>query len=200
VALSKIQAESMNLADTYAFTGSVSGAGDANDMVLLQATTITSNVSSVEYTGISTTYPVYKIIGQGIRVNQTDSIGIRIGTSSGYLTSGYDATGFSYRVTAGSGSFIGNTGMSRLAISGYHLNQDTGTSGANFEVTCYNLTASRNKAFHATNAYTQSTDNELGGDTIVGLQASSSIITKVEVMTGGSAVIETGTVSFYGVK
>jgi hypothetical protein len=28
MALSKIQAESMNLADTYAFTGTVSGAGE----------------------------------------------------------------------------------------------------------------------------------------------------------------------------
>ena len=30
MALSKIQAESMNLADTYTFTGSVSGAGGVN--------------------------------------------------------------------------------------------------------------------------------------------------------------------------
>ena len=41
--LSKIQAESMNLADTYAFTGTVSGAGNLN---LITSTTISSGASS----------------------------------------------------------------------------------------------------------------------------------------------------------
>ena len=41
--LSKIQAESMNLADTYAFTGTVSGAGNLN---LVTSTTISSGASS----------------------------------------------------------------------------------------------------------------------------------------------------------
>jgi len=52
MALSKIQAESMNLADTYAFTGTVSGAGDANDVKLISSgsipdsSTITFNTSN----------------------------------------------------------------------------------------------------------------------------------------------------------
>lgn len=58
--LSKIQAESMNLADTYAFTGTVSGAGQ---MVKISTTTA-SDVSAVEFTELSTasTYSHYKII------------------------------------------------------------------------------------------------------------------------------------------
>ena len=43
MAISKIQAESMNLADTYAFTGTVSGAGETNDMKLVETTTVTSS-------------------------------------------------------------------------------------------------------------------------------------------------------------
>ena len=47
MALSKIQAESMNLADTYAFTGSVSG---ASDYVKITETVLSSNASSVSFT------------------------------------------------------------------------------------------------------------------------------------------------------
>ena len=45
MALSKIQAESMNLADTYAFTGSVTGAGDVSNLVQLS----TVNMSGTAY-------------------------------------------------------------------------------------------------------------------------------------------------------
>ena len=49
--LSKIQAESMNLADTYAFTGTVSG---ASQMVKISTTTA-SNAANVSFTGLDTT-------------------------------------------------------------------------------------------------------------------------------------------------
>ena len=55
--LSKIQAESMNLADTYAFTGTVSGAGA---LTLVTDTTISSGASSVVF-GPLTTYDKYII-------------------------------------------------------------------------------------------------------------------------------------------
>ena len=59
MALSKIQAESMNLADTYAFSGTVSGSG----MDLLLSTTISSAAAQQEYssTYINSTYDTYKI-------------------------------------------------------------------------------------------------------------------------------------------
>ena len=46
MALSKIQAESMNLADTFAFTGTVTG---TNNLVKLAQTSVTSSVGSVEF-------------------------------------------------------------------------------------------------------------------------------------------------------
>ena len=51
MALSKIQAESMNLADTYAFTGTVSG---ASDFEKITETVLTSDASSVEFTSAGT--------------------------------------------------------------------------------------------------------------------------------------------------
>lgn len=50
--LSKIQAESMNLADTYAFTGTVSGAGDPSDVKLISTTTISGTPSVVDVTDV----------------------------------------------------------------------------------------------------------------------------------------------------
>jgi len=54
VALSKIQAESMNLADTYAFTGTVSGAGDVSNLVKLSSFQISNSVSAYANNGIFT--------------------------------------------------------------------------------------------------------------------------------------------------
>ena len=61
MALSKIQAESMNLADTYAFTGTVSGAGTNGRHNLLATTTVTSAVADVSFgsTYITSTYKSY---------------------------------------------------------------------------------------------------------------------------------------------
>lgn len=68
MALSKIQAESMNLADTFAFSGTVSGAGG---MELLQTQTASSDVANITFTStvLTSTYSTYfvtgKIIGSG---------------------------------------------------------------------------------------------------------------------------------------
>jgi hypothetical protein len=66
MALSKIQAESMNLADTYAFSGTVTGAG----MDLLHTTTLTSTVDEVVFDGyFSSDYTNYKIIASSFNGN-----------------------------------------------------------------------------------------------------------------------------------
>ena len=61
MALTKIQAESMNLADTYAFSGTVSGSG----MDLLYTVTSSSSVSAhdISSTYINSTYDNYLLVG-----------------------------------------------------------------------------------------------------------------------------------------
>jgi len=62
MALSKIQAESMNLADTYAFTGSVSGAGDNAGMKLLATGASLTATANLDIQNVfSTNYKAYKI-------------------------------------------------------------------------------------------------------------------------------------------
>ena len=63
MALSKIQSESINLADTFAFTGTVTGAGDTSNLVKISNTTISSDVSDVSLEPANfTDYKVYCII------------------------------------------------------------------------------------------------------------------------------------------
>lgn len=73
--LSKIQAESMNLADTYAFTGTVSGAGG---LVKLNTTDITSSTATLVYnnTLITDTYSIYIVQFEGLKPS-TDNVYFR---------------------------------------------------------------------------------------------------------------------------
>tara|TARA_B100001939_G_scaffold332677_1_gene331904 strand:+ start:230 stop:829 length:600 start_codon:yes stop_codon:yes gene_type:complete len=90
MALSKIQAESMNLADTYAFTGTVSGTQGLNLLQTVTASndaTLTVGSSSL----FTSTYKVYQIFGINVHpVNDSPefrcrvSIGGSVQTSSGY--------------------------------------------------------------------------------------------------------------------
>ena len=90
MALSKIQAESMNLADTYAFTGTVSGAGDPATEVLITS----GNTSSGSSTAIvvdncfTSTYTAYRIVmWEMMTSGGTNAVGprwiFRTGGSSG---------------------------------------------------------------------------------------------------------------------
>jgi hypothetical protein len=60
MALSKIQAESMNLADTYAFSGTVSGIPQG--LTLINSTSSTTTVTSFNIDNVfSSTYKFYRI-------------------------------------------------------------------------------------------------------------------------------------------
>lgn len=75
MALIKIKSESMNLADDYAFTGTVSGAGAWN---LLQTTTVSSNVTSVTMgtsSLLTDTYKVYCFTGSNVHVDTDGATG-----------------------------------------------------------------------------------------------------------------------------
>jgi len=88
MALSKIQAESMNLADTYAFTGTVSGTPQG--MTLLNSTSSTSTVASFNIDNVfSSTYKFYRIYMR-VEYSQNNGFYMRMIDSSGTVrTSNY---------------------------------------------------------------------------------------------------------------
>lgn len=123
MALSKIQAESMNLADTFAFTGTVSGTPTGMDMLL--ANTTTSPASSVDFsnTYFNSTYDTYLVIFRITPSTDNTNLFVRFATDgstfqtgniygvASYLlgndngASGFDA-GSAWQLTA---TTIGNT-------------------------------------------------------------------------------------------
>jgi len=65
--LVKTQAEGINLADTFAFTGTVSGA--SNSFVKLASTTVSSNTTSVNFDSsvVTSTYSNYLVTHRGVQ-------------------------------------------------------------------------------------------------------------------------------------
>ncbi len=53
MAITKIQSESMNLADTYAFTGTVTGAGGVNTPVFAVSKSATQGLNNDAYTKVT---------------------------------------------------------------------------------------------------------------------------------------------------
>lgn len=77
MALSKIQSESLNLADDFAFTGTVTGAGGTPGLVHRSTQTLASDASEVAFNSLidTSTYTNYKIYAQGL--NDTDNTVLR---------------------------------------------------------------------------------------------------------------------------
>ena len=97
MAIDKIQAEGINLADTFAFTGTVSGT--PQDLVRLTTTNYSSAVSEFDFVdAFSDTYDNYMFTGRGI--TKASSSGIRLQ----YMNSSSAITGGNYDWSYGKGS------------------------------------------------------------------------------------------------
>tara|TARA_R110000822_G_scaffold145062_1_gene283843 strand:- start:60 stop:683 length:624 start_codon:yes stop_codon:yes gene_type:complete len=66
MALIKVQSEGINLADNFAFSGTVSGAG-GGAWVKIGDTVTASNTSSIDFDNLSSTYQYYCIIGSQVK-------------------------------------------------------------------------------------------------------------------------------------
>ena len=119
MALSKIQAESMNLADTYAFSGTVSGAGVSGKIlnVLHQPLNATSGTTSG-----SSSYATY--VTKAITPSSTSSKILIIATINGYTQySGWDGPQATSRLLRGSTHIAGNNffySRANLNAAKYH--------------------------------------------------------------------------------
>ena len=84
MALSKIQAESINLADTFAFTGTVSGVG-----FTFTASQTLSSTTGVTFTGIPSGVKIIKFFIESASTASTADLSMQIGDSGGLETTGY---------------------------------------------------------------------------------------------------------------
>jgi hypothetical protein len=162
MALSKIQAESMNLADDFAFTGTVTGA----DMALLHTTTVSSNVGEVVIDGhFTSAFKNYKLVASNVHTD-TDNVNMNLKfMSGGSLLSGNDHRSVRLRAVSGGTavSVQNEAGDTEFAKVGGVLGNATGEQ-SNFEVTFYDPLATDNfKHFSAFSTNIDSNGNcEIG--------------------------------------
>jgi len=121
MALSKIQAESMNLADNFAFTGTVSGGG----MDLLLNDTISSAVAQydISSTYINSTYDDYELLFNLVPVTDSVRLYLRI-FSGGVVQTG---TIYAYETASLSSSTYDSTNTASVfPLQRGNIGSDTG--------------------------------------------------------------------------
>ena len=135
----QVKAAGISLSDTFAFTGTVTG---ASDIALLKTVTVSTGVSAVEFKNgvdgvvLDSTYTNYKVIGSDFDTTAAgDELYGQISTDTGssYKTSGYRGTSFqAYNNGSASGTAQDNW------TNGIHLTKnmdDNATETGYFEWT-----------------------------------------------------------------
>ena len=203
MALSKIQAESMNLADTYAFTGTVSGT--PNDMKHLLTTTISSAVNSVSFgsTYVNSSYPVYVLYFRKVTLSEDSNLAIRIGSGGSVLTDGYRKGGFadSFGGTAYGGISSGSN-ENRVPIGGHHENTNGVDNYISGKVTFFDLRTTGGKKHGVIECIREGTTGTYRYQNVgwfSGANTSANDIIEFGAM-GSSANMTTGEISLYGVS
>ena len=193
MALSKIQAESLNLADTYAFTGTVTG---TQGLVKISSTTVSSAVASVDLTGMSSTYDFYQCHFTLTPATDNVNVFVRFINSSG---SAISSSEYGYGlINEGGGSLTSSNSANTMEIA-------SSVGSASNESMCGALTIGpANSTTHPCSLYGQTTfintSNNHQGTVMMGSFKSGSF----QVITGlqfkcSSGNIEAGTFTLYGV-
>jgi len=127
MALSKIQSESVNLADNFAFSGTVTGAGG---LVKLATTTVSTAVSEVEFnnTLVNSTYDNYYLTYTVTPSSDNTTFRIRfLDTSNSQISAGVAYSGGS--INEGGTASTNTNGASQMEING-SIGSASGESGS----------------------------------------------------------------------
>ena len=126
MAIDKIQSESINLADNFAFTGTVSGAGG---LVKLNTTTVSSAVSSVDFPTLGTDYKFFKLVFTDLHASANDLLWLRFTNDNGssYLAaSQYDFC--SQNGKNGNNTQYASNGTNRVIFGYWNMSTSSGHS------------------------------------------------------------------------
>ena len=193
MALSKIQAESMNLADTYAFTGTVTG---TSALVKISTTTISSQNTDIT---LPTGYRVYKLIGSNLVVGLPSQSYDLYTTTNNFSTTDTDFEGsVSYqRVELGNTGNETADGYVRLANN---MSSDA-TDNLSFELTLTDLTVTRTQGYNVFgfSVYGHNNDQESYRYIIGARSQTSSVVNGLRINCSTGTGVG-GTVSLYGVE
>ena len=210
MAIDKIQAEGINLADTFAFTGTVSGT--PSNLVLIKTISISDDTTVSFVNGANdvvfdSTYKVYKVFGTSLNVRDQDSVQV-----------GFKASldgGSNYNVTkriVGLKNNIGGSGDTNFQSNAYSSPDQTGLgvfslnidgdqveNTIDFEMTIYNPAKTSGfkymrvqSNFRRTGGYGEMSD-------VAQMISTNSAINAFQIGLSASN-IDTGFISLYGVK
>ena len=198
MALSKIQAESMNLADTYAFSGTVSGT--PNGMNLLLNSTISSAVAQfdISSTYMNSTYDDYAVYatlfpsGDGIHLIMS------------VLESGSVLTGdkYSFETSANSSSnYLQSNSVHRFGLTNSAVGGNVG-EGVTLKIDCHNVNSTTHPFCYGGSAQTfTSSANpqsmEIGGSLLV---SERNVVVNGLRISFESGNIASGIVKVYGIS
>ena len=193
MAIDKIQAESINLADTFAFTGTVTGT--PHGLVKISTTTVSSQNTDIT---LPTGYKIYKLIGSNL-VTGTNGTSFNVYTT----TDNFSSTDSDFE---GSISYqrieAGNTG-NETADGYFKLANNMGadaTDNLSFEVTFAELTTTRTTGYNAFgfSTYGHNSDQESYRYVIGARSQTTSVVNGIRVACTTSSGLG-GTISLYGV-
>tara|TARA_B100001057_G_scaffold443525_1_gene479674 strand:- start:158 stop:784 length:627 start_codon:yes stop_codon:yes gene_type:complete len=192
-----ISSDKINLANTFAFTGTVTGI--QSDFELLNTTTISSAVGDVSWGSsyVTDTHKIYILYFKNIMLNANDNIGVRIG-ADGVITSGtYQKGGFADSMEATSYGGVSGSGDSGFHFGGHHENTAGGEPFSG-QATFYNMRDARNK--HIIMQDVRDGVNSHRFDVKGCILNTTSVFNTIQVYTIGSNSMDNGQLSLYGLR
>jgi hypothetical protein len=195
MALTKIQAESVNLAGTYAFTGTVSG---ATTLVKIHEENVTSSVTHVAFTSthITDTYHTYIIYMDGV-LNASDNAGLRTLVSSDNGSNFATCRGNSDHLLSGVSSH-GASGVEAHHELSAHI-EDASDGDLNGSCIYYNLrSATHHKSSHSEVAVKHSDPSYHVKYDGYGVHLTDSKINYIKIY--GASNLTSGRFKLYGIK
>ena len=210
MAIDKIQAVGINLSDTFAFTGTVSGT--PSNLVLIKTITISDDttvsfVNGADDVVFDSTYKVYKVIGTSLNVRDQDAVevGFKASLDGG---SNYNVSkrivGYKNNIGGGGDTNTSNTVYSSadqtgLGVFCLDIDGDQSANTVDFEMTIYNPSKTSGQkgvrvlsTFRRTGGYGEMSDVSM-------LISTESAINAFQIGLSASN-IDTGFISLYGVK
>jgi hypothetical protein len=203
MALSKIQSESMNLADTYAFTGTVTGT--PSDIVKLASTTVSSSVASVSFDGyFSSTYDHYKICWTRLTPVGGSQLLMRARQSNA------DLTGSIYRSTILASYFDLNSSTAAYQSGQWNetygeisygdgVTNDSAEGGSNGNLYLYGALDSGDKFYISTECHTRNDQNTIERPMINGFINTTGSLSGFSLYFNSNNTAS-GTITLYGIK
>ena len=195
MALSKIQAESMNLADTYAFSGTVSGSG----MNLLLDSTFTSSGGNIDIssTYINSTYDDYYLVFN--LDPATDNVQLSIEVFVGGSVLSGDVYAYEAALISGN-EYVNDNDTSSFRLNSHGLGNAVG-EGISGQLLFQNINDTSHSFCYSgfTNFFNTSgnhNSNAVGGSLIPANRAS--VVNGLRIFMGGGQA--TGDFKLYGVR